>query len=272
LGRPTRLQIQQTSNNFKVTLDDVVCFASGEVKVPLGYSLGISAASSSEPDSFEVFKFVVTTESHTPEIHGGSKDAHRKPEQDEIHAPSFLSQGHPQHPDSQKREENEKWDDLPEVDASKIALNNQFADLHNRLQGVTKHLLTTSRDLVHYQNLAASRHQTILDLLHTLETATAGIHQLQDKLSRFEHVERKVDQIAQDVRATKSDLHNALDQHISGLRLEVRDTHHSVMGTVRSGAVGVGKFVLVVLGSQALTVTAYLLYKRSKNSGGKKYL
>lgn len=220
------MEISQTSKLFKVSLDGKVCFESTKISLPLGYSLGINAASASDPDSFEVFKFVVTTETHTPEIHGGTAEpavAAADP-----HAQAYM--GKSQHIDTPppKQEEAPAYKDIPEVDAAKIAANAQFADLHNRLQGLTRHLTTTSRDLVHYQNLAAERHNTILDLLHKLESQIAPIPALQGNLNRFENMERKMDLVSADVKQTKSDLHNALDQHVAGLRSEVRDTHSTL--------------------------------------------
>lgn len=268
LGRPSRLEITQSPKNFKVTLDGKLCFESSKISLPLGYSLGINAASASEPDSFEVFKFVVTTDSHTPEIHGGTAP----PPVKEEHQAYLGKTEQPTKKADEKREEATGWTDMPEVDPEKITTASQFADLHNRLQGLTRHLLTTSRDLVHYQNLAAERHNTILDLLHKMESQVAPIPALQGNLNRFESMERKMDQVSADVKQTKSDLHQALDQHVAGLRSEVRDTHYTLMGTVRSGSTGIFKFILVVVGSQVLTVGAYLLYKRRKNGSHQKYL
>lgn len=280
LGSPTRLAITQSATNFKVTIGGKLCFESPKIKLPLGYSLGVSAASASDPDSFEIFKFVTTTEKHHPEIHGIPDPPAANPEKDE-HYPSFISHNEkkgdeikkaPNGSGAQQQFEDQKWNDLPETEASKVDVGAQFADLHNRIQGLTRHLITTSRDLVHYQNLAAERHNVILDLLHKLEQTVAPIPALQGNLGRFENMERKMDAIAGDVKQTKSDLHNALDQHVTGLRNEVRATHSNVMGTVRGGAIGIGKFVFVVVGSQVLTVGAYILYKKRKSSKHGKYL
>jgi mannose-binding lectin 1 len=276
LGRPTRLVIEQTENNFKVSLDNKICFQSPSIKLPIGYSLGISAASASEPDSFEVFKFVTYTEKLHPEVHG-IPDPPKPPPEEGEHYPTFIS-----HNDNKKSARDEhvnehefseqKWNDMPEQEASKIDNAAQFADLHNRLQGLTRHLITTSRDLVHYQNLAAERHNLILDLLHKLESNTAPIPGIQGAMGRYENMERKMDSIAADVRQTKADIHSSLEQHVSGLRHEVRANHGSMMGAVYSGAVSFGKFALVIIGSQAITIGAYIIYKKRKGGTRQKYL
>jgi len=267
--------IQQTEDNFKVSLDNKICFQSSSIRLPIGYSLGISAASASEPDSFEVFKFVTYTEKLHPEVHGIPDPPTPPPEEGE-HYPSFISHKTQKSAKDEHVPEHEfveqTWNDMPDQDASKIEMTAQFADLHNRLQGLTRHLITTSRDLVHYQNLAAERHNLILDLLHKLESSTAPIPGIQGAMTRYENMERKMDSIAADVRQTKTDLHSSLEQHVSGLRHEVRANHGSMMGAVYSGAIGFGKFALVIVGSQVITIGAYLIYKKRKGGQRQKYL
>ena len=45
-----------------------------------------------------------------------------------------------------------------------------------------------------------------------------------------------------------------------------------MVSTITSMGTGLGKFVLVVLGSNGLLVICYLLYKRRKANSPKKYL
>jgi len=45
-----------------------------------------------------------------------------------------------------------------------------------------------------------------------------------------------------------------------------------LVGTIATMGTGLGKFVFVVVGSNGLLVLCYLLYKRRKANGPKKYL
>lgn len=49
-------------------------------------------------------------------------------------------------------------------------------------------------------------------------------------------------------------------------------TEIGLLSTLTSMGTGLGKFVLVVLGSNGLLVMCYLVYKRRKAGGPKKYL
>jgi mannose-binding lectin 1 len=164
------------------------------------------------------------------------------------------------------------WQDPPEVPAAQVSQNEQFADLHNRLQAMMKYINSLTRDVTHFHNLAAARHETILELLKKLESSTGAMSNIPASLQKLDNMERKLDDVTRDVKQTKSDLHNALDQHVAGLKSEVRSTHSTLLGTVSGLGLGAGKFLLIVVGSQAVTVGAYLLYKRRKNGGMKKYL
>lgn len=61
LGRPSIIKIEQSSSLFQVTVDDKVCFQTPKVILPAGNQFGVTAATPDNPDSFELFKFVVTS-------------------------------------------------------------------------------------------------------------------------------------------------------------------------------------------------------------------
>jgi lectin, mannose-binding 1 len=60
LGRPSVIKIEQSSSIFQVTVDDKVCFQTPKVALPAGNVFGVTAATPDNPDSFELFKFLVT--------------------------------------------------------------------------------------------------------------------------------------------------------------------------------------------------------------------
>ena len=60
LGRPSNIQVKSTNAGLEVLVDDNVCFSSSKITLPKDYNFGMTAASADPPDSFEVFKFVLT--------------------------------------------------------------------------------------------------------------------------------------------------------------------------------------------------------------------
>ena len=128
-----------------------------------------------------------------------------------------------------------------------------------------KHISALNRELMQYKQQVSIQNENVIAQLSRLEISTG-------RLDFLSAMDKKMDNIQTDVRQTKSDLHNALDRHVAGLRSAVREGHQSMLGTLAASAPRVGMFVFVVLGSQALLVGAYLLYKRKKANSPKKYL
>jgi mannose-binding lectin 1 len=263
LGRPSRIAVRQSQEDFRVDVDGKLCFDSKRIKLPLGYSFGISAASAETPDSFEVFKFVTTTESHTPDV----QDPNSANQQQFGGAGQAQTQNQNQNQNANQDPGSiPSFSDPPEVPAENIRSSDaQFADLHNRLQAMMKHISALNRDLTHYQQNARSESEKLVAQVSRLEASIS-------KLDGLASMERKIDEIKGDVRQTKSDLHNSLDKHVMSLKSAVRDTHHTLLGSVAASAPSVAMYVFVVMGSQALMVVAYLVYKRRKANGPKKYL
>ncbi|KAH8803122.1 concanavalin A-like lectin/glucanase domain-containing protein [Xylogone sp. PMI_703] len=258
LGRPSRLSIKHTNEIFRVDIDGRLCFESNKIKLPVGYFFGMSAASSDNPDSFEVFKFIVNTESLEPEMQtpGQFNDQQRlvQAEQAEDGPTNHAAEG-----------DIPTFSDPPEVQASSIRdAEAQFADLHNRLQAMMRHILAINRDLTASQ-------QSIKDRLNGIENKLARLEKL-DRLDAISGIDNRISSISNDVRQTKNDLHTALDRQISGLRSAVSAQHNSVLGAVASSAPRIGMYILVVVGSQLLLVVCYVLYKRRRNGSYKKYL
>lgn len=125
-----------------------------------------------------------------------------------------------------------------------------------------KHISTINRDFNEFQLESSRRHDALMAKLHSME-ASIKIQEGNPNVLKDIH---------SDVRATKADLHEALNQHMSGLKTAVRETHHSMIGTLAKTGTGFGKFFLVVVASQVVVVGGYVLYKRRKANGPKKYL
>lgn len=209
--------IKHSDDMFRVEVDGSLCFESHKIKLPLGYYFGITAASAENPDSFEVFKFVTTTESATPDIqdpNAGVQNAGMSP-------PPVTNQiPHPNEGKSPGTSPNDKiiFSDMPEAPASQYTSSaEQFSDLHNRLQAMMRNINALHKTADMHAQQSHARHEELM----------GHIVRMDNTLERIEKLSKRVEDLQADVRQTKSDLHNALDRHVAGLRGEVRSTHSS---------------------------------------------
>lgn len=249
--------MRQSKDFFRVDIDGRLCFESPKISLPAGYQLGVTAASAENADSFEVFKFVTTTESMTPDIAGsGSSSTNQNDKKDTIQGdiPSWAG--------GAADSASTPVPDLPaDEPASSIPVSSQFADLHNRLQGVTKLIGALNREVSTSRSSMLTRTNVIEEKLERLERALS-------KLDSLATIDKKLADVQADVRQTKADLHSALDRQVQGLKTVVRDGHRTMLGSLP----GVMGYVLVGVAGQGVTVLGYLVYKRRKNAGPKKYL
>ncbi|CZT07486.1 related to EMP47 Golgi membrane protein [Rhynchosporium graminicola] len=259
LGRPSRVAIQQSSTGFKVTVDGNNCFSSDKVNLPLGNYFGITAASADNPDSFEVFKFVTTTESHTPD---GQASGQQQGSGSNTQAQSEAKQSKNVPVKHQRGGSVPLFSDIPDEAPSKYTSSSeQFADLHNRLQNMMKQISAATRDATHFSTENQKLTHQLSETLARIEGSVAELHSFRERL----------DEIQADVRSTKGDLHTQLDKHVADVKYEVRDTHTSLHDKL-SARHGIWTIVLVVVGSQVVLVGAYLMYKKRSNGSHMKYL
>lgn len=269
LGRPSRIAIKHTNTGFRVQVDGTLCFESDKIKLPLGYNFGVTAASREIADSFEVFQFITTTESHTPDVQGSNGAQQIISDQDNLPARG-NSKGGFRAPVS-KVVNNDipsySSSDLTDEPAEKYSSSSeQFADLHNRLQMMMKHVSTANRDHQHFQTETQEQHRALVGKLDSLSSSISRLS------SSFQSLENKLEAIHKDVRATKNELHSSLDRQVNGLRHDVRNTEDSIFAHVQEHSIGWGKIMLVIVLSQFVSVGAYLAYKKRKASMPKKYL
>ncbi len=210
--------IKQHESGFRVDVDGKLCFESSKIRLPLGYNFGITAASAENPDSFEVFKFVTTTESHTPDVHDSNAGIQNQRMSRPPVANNIPSPNQAPNPGFSPNNDIPSFSDPPEAPASQYKSSaEQFSDLHNRLQAMMRSInaLHKANDL--YSQQAAVRHEDLMGHIVRQENA----------LERIEVLMKKLEEVQRDVKQTKSDLHNALDNHVAGLRGEVTRTHNS---------------------------------------------
>lgn len=213
LGRPSKIKIT-SQNGLTVTVDDNVCFSSDKVSLPAGSYFGITAATPDIPDSFEINKFVVTP------ADGSSSGYYKTQEQPSGQAGSRL-------------EKLDNFPGSPEVlpDASPDdfkSQQDQFADLHNRMQSLA-HLLTNMlMELSLMRSAQQTQHDATLERIQTLagskETGMPPetINTITAISARLTSLERLVEQVKRDVegrdyRDVLNNLNAAVDRVQGGL-------------------------------------------------------
>lgn len=152
LGRSSTIQIKQDTHYFEVVIDHRQCFFTdkvwskeshshislkqSQVRLPSDYSFGISAATPETPDSFEAFKFTLTTLSATPQ-------------QDNNQAPPVPTET--------------SLPTLADALASSFkSQDSQFEDLHNRLQVLAHAMDALYREITKLAKESEGRHQQLV--------------------------------------------------------------------------------------------------------------
>jgi mannose-binding lectin 1 len=208
LGRTSKLRVT-SQNGLTVSIDDRVCFSTNRIDLPSDYFFGITAATSESPDSFEIYKFITSSASKG----GGSYQSGPPVRQ---HRPGgSLSDKLNILPGSPEV--------LPDTDADLLkSQSEQFADLHNRLQGLTHQVadMYALFDLIgkkvdeRHQQISSSidQHGVPRDVLDRLDR-------------RVENIERNVDRVLKDVESKD------YRPHLS----ELQSTINSVKGGLTDG-------------------------------------
>jgi mannose-binding lectin 1 len=248
LGRLSQIRISQDHHNFKVEIDGHTCFESDKVQLPSSYGWGITGVSAETADSFEINSLKITTHTADFVAHNKAPDSHAAsdPPVQEIRKSSFLGSAAP-------------LNDLPEVDASKIKSEEQFADLHNRLQSLNQHINANHQDVIAGARASSDKIDRIEQLLHNTPRPvdySDTIERLREKLEaleiRMQHVQNAVGDT----------------WHIEDLKRTVEGHHYTLL----KKAPGLGMVIFIVLGGQVLLVGTYVAYKRRRANGPKKYL
>ncbi|KXH40972.1 legume-like lectin family protein [Colletotrichum nymphaeae SA-01] len=268
LGRPSQIKLRQTDRAFKVEIDGRLCFESDKVKIPTGYTFGLTAASADNPDSFEIFKMVVMSDSlHAGEQqqqNQGQQQQQQQQQKQQAHEQK-ANHGQPSNPRS-GNDEPVDLNAIPDSNADAITSSKaQFADLHNRLQSVN-HILGTIFSAVNkFGQQAENRHAETSQLLDSLRTELRKLEKINDLEGRINGLEREI-------RAMRTDLNLQMKNTEHSLKGYMEGHHATLSSNIVKAAPGHGKLIAVIVGSQVVLAVGYLLYKRRKNSMPKKYL
>lgn len=254
LGRLSKLKIFQDHQTFKVEVDGKMCFQTDKVQIPINYHWGVTAVSAETPDSYEINALKVTA--HTYDF-----EAQKAPP--------------PSQPASQPRKGNDgdtlfsilgrssPLDQPKEVDPNKVPVAEQFADLHNRLHAVHQHITGNHQDFVAISKRLEEQLRGIESLLNDRPPPPPPppsqhneIRELKEKLelmeTRLQHIQSAVGD----------------RWHIEDLKRTVEESHNVLL----KKAPGTGMLLFIIMGSQAVLVAGYVLYKRRRANGPKKYL
>ncbi|CAK7269358.1 hypothetical protein SEPCBS57363_003563 [Sporothrix epigloea] len=257
LGRPAQVKIKQTDRVFSVMLDGQPCFSTEDVVIPTGYRFGITAASADVPDSAEIFKFAVTRDNND-NSHQQTQHEHHEASQQP------MTGGESHAPDSQAY----KRDSIPDAEASSItSAEAQFADLHNRLQGVDHHLSTIFQQAALSDQAGEKRHVEVSMQLGQLKELLTKLDRLDAIENKFEQMEREMKSMHSELRQSVISAESAVKKHVSG---HLEGHHNKLIETLRHP--GYGSLMLVIVAGQLLLAGSYILYKRHKANSPKKYL
>lgn len=287
LGRPSKLKVT-SHEGLTVSIDDHPCFSSPQIQLPAGYYFGITARTAENPDSFEINKFSVSTgipHEHKNVVKGvpGGPPQQRRREEGTPQLQKLDSSHFPGSPEA-----------MPDKSADDIKTSEaQFADLHNRLQGLTHQLANVFGEFNSLHNRIDERHIQIMASVPQMQGPMS--QKIDDIGRRLESLERSVEGIKKTIEGNDYKEHlNQLNAAIEGVRGGLAESLPENIGhcelrflfpsrrwtrvlilrstVISASAPRMGIFVFVVVAVQIMMAGAYIIYKRRRNSMPKKYL
>lgn len=220
LGVPSVLKLMsQEGGGMVVQIDGRNCFHTDSVRLPQGYHFGISASTGEQnPDTFEIYKMLVS---------GGHEHWNHEHIEDSSH--QYLGQQQqPQGGGQHQQNHYDAFAGIPEAIPDRTAAEfksheEQFADLHNRLQALSHQManlfmefksLGENVDKKHAEVLA--RHGEVIHGVNNMQGSKdtglppAVVGQINDLVGRVSRVEENVVAIRRDVEG--KDYKLVLDQ------------------------------------------------------------
>ncbi|EGD97525.1 hypothetical protein TESG_04933 [Trichophyton tonsurans CBS 112818] len=236
LGRPSKLQVKQSSREFEVLIDGNTCFKTPKVFVPPGNVFGITAASAESPDSFEAFRFVATTYPGSNQQQERSHESQHKPGQ----------------------ANNDK--------TSSGGSNMDMKDLQDRLQAISS---TTNKLIDELHALSATSDDRLKEIIRMVSHRD----QVSSVDQRLQRVERIVESMQREIEGKDyhhqfRQLQDLLHNSHSGLLDTLHDSSHRII----SAAPRMGFFIVLIIAVQLLLAVAYVVYKKRRAGMPKKFL
>ncbi|KAL4871139.1 hypothetical protein BDV12DRAFT_38143 [Aspergillus spectabilis] len=252
LGRPSIVRVKHTNAIFEVTVDDKPCFSTDKITLPAGNTIGVTAATPENPDSFEIFKVVLQTVTS-----GVDK------------APSVQQQQQQQNPNQQplaaQAQDGAQQGQVSSNDLSSI--NSQFVDIGSRIQLVNQATNNIIRELGNQASKFDTKQAELLQRLATKDQV-AG---LDTRLQRLEQtllaIQRDLE--GKDYRDRFNQLHDTLRSSHLSLTENIKD---NLLSIITASTPRMGFFIFLVIAFQVLLAGSYILYKRRRASMPKKFL
>ncbi|KAF7596740.1 hypothetical protein BBP40_000168 [Aspergillus hancockii] len=238
LGRASVVRIKHTNAILEVTVDDKPCFSTDKVSLPAGNTIGVTAATPENPDSFEIFKLILqSAQSGTPPV---------QQQQQQQQPPVAQIRGGP--PPQQQARSNQQ------------PANDQFADLTARIESINKAIDTQGQQ---NENLH-------LDLQQKLATK----EQLNNIDARLQRMEQILQTIQRDLEGKDyRDRFNQLQETLRSSHLSL--TEHlqgSVLSAITASTPRMGFFIFLIIAFQVFLAVSYIVYKRRRANMPKKFL
>lgn len=244
LGRPSVVRLKHTNSIFEVTVDDKLCFSTDKVSLPVGNNFGMSAATPENPDSFEIFKFVVQS------IQSGTNPPPPpSPQQQQQQQPIVVQQR----------------DTTTSPNPQDPSINQQFVDLGNRIQQINHATNTIIRDIGTQDSKADTRNA---DILRKLDQVIAGLD------ARMQRLETSMQTIQRDLEGKDyRDRFAQLQETLKSSHLSLSEnlqTHF--LDVITASTPRMGFFIVLIISFQVFLAAAYIIYKRRRANAPKKFL
>ncbi|KAJ5265642.1 hypothetical protein N7524_006660 [Penicillium chrysogenum] len=251
LGRPSIVKLKHTSSIFEVTIDDKLCFSTNKVALPAGNTFGITAATPENPDSFEIFKFILESAtgqgSTIPSNQGSTPQQPISNQVPDQPAQPIINSG---------------------TEGTMNGLAVQIADLSGRVQLTGKATNTILQEL---KNQAQKAEQRYAELLQKSLAQDRQFAQFDTRLSRLEQLLQVIqnDLQSKDYSGRFNQLHETLRS--SHLSLSENLQGH-LLSVITASSPRMGFFIFLLIAFQVLLVISYVIYKRRRANMPKKFL
>ncbi|OQE44312.1 hypothetical protein PENCOP_c002G05574 [Penicillium coprophilum] len=256
LGRPSIVKIKQTSSIFEVTIDDKLCFSTNKVSLPAGNTFGITAATPENPDSFEIFKFIL--ESAAGQGSTISSNQGSTPQQPIVN----------QIPDQPPQPIINSGTEM-----SMNGLAAQIADLSGRIQLAGK---ATNLILQEIRNQAQKADERHAELVQKSLAQDRQLAQFDSRLSRVEQVLQTVQSDLKSVASQSKDYSGRFNQLHETLRSSHLSLSENLQGhllsVITASSPRMGFFIFLLIAFQVVLVISYVIYKRRRANMPKKFL
>jgi mannose-binding lectin 1 len=157
-------------------------------------------------------------------------------------------------------------DSIPDQSADSFKTSEeQFKDLHNRLQGTNHQLVTVYNAVSKHHQMDEARHDELKREFSSLRSELAALRQIGDLQAKIKALETEIQSMHHDMR-------QKLAAHGESFDTQLRHHHLSLASALTASIPGHGKLMFLFIGTQIVLVVAYAVYKRRKASSPKKYL